>query len=38
LISDVVMARMLMPFSARALKAEEATPVWLRRPMPMTYT
>jgi hypothetical protein len=29
LISDVVIARMLIPFSARARKAFAATPAWL---------
>ena len=38
LISDVVIARMLMPFCASALKASAATPAWLRMPMPMTET
>jgi hypothetical protein len=38
LISDVVMARMLMPFSASALNAVAATPAWLRMPMPITDT
>ena len=36
LISEVVMARILMERSASALKAWAATPAWLRMPMPMT--
>src|SRR3990167_885942 len=38
LISEVVIARMLMPFSASVLNMVCATPAWLRMPMPMTDT
>lgn len=38
LISDVVMARMLILRSDRALKAWAATPAWLRMPLPITET
>src|SRR5947209_14492294 len=38
LISDVVIARMLIFFPARLLKACAATPAWLRMPIPITET
>ncbi len=38
MISEVEMARILMPRSASALKAVAATPAWLRMPTPMIET
>ena len=38
LISDVVMARMLIPLSDKALNAFAATPAWERMPTPMAET
>ena len=38
MISEVVMARMLIARSASALNAVAATPAWLLMPMPITET